>query len=271
MSTVLTTASDCDADMDDKPDSHDTARSSSVSKALQVLEVLVANPDGQISLSELSLQVGLPMSTVHRLVNVLCQHGLAGRVGVKYCPGFKLVELRTSSQMTEHRELLTVATPVLEWLFAQSGVTVQLGVLRGFDVVCLEKLSGSGGSRIPARVGARLPASCTGLGKSLLAANGFADVLEERMGRRPLPALTPYSIRDPKVLAKQLRDMATTGVTMDNGEAYIGVRSIAAPILLRNRMPAAAISISAFGSGAPLKRFIPILLQAAKRIGQGLA
>ena len=128
---------------------------SSVSKALQILSVLVDNPKGEVSLSDLSAEVGLPLSTVHRLLNELCQHGLAGRVGVKYCPGFKLVELRTSSQMTEHRALLTVATPVLEWLFAQSGATVQLGVLRGFDVVCLEKFSGSGGSRVPSRVGAR--------------------------------------------------------------------------------------------------------------------
>ncbi len=256
--------------MDDQSTVPDLAQSS-VSKALQVLAVLVDNPTGEVSLSDLSEEVGLPRSTVHRLLNELCQHGLAGRVGLKYCPGFKLVELRTSSQMTEHRALLTVSTPVLEWLFAQTGVTVQLGVLRGFDVVCLEKLSGSGGSRIPARVGARLPASCTGLGKALLAANGFADLLENRGTRRPLPSLTQFSIRDPKALAKQLRDMTNTGVVLDNGEAYVGVRSIAAPVVPRNRVPAAAISISAFGSGAPLERFVPILLTAARRIADGLA
>lgn len=255
--------------MDDLPVIPDLAQSS-VSKALQVLAVLVDNPTGEVSLSDLSDEVGLPRSTVHRLLNELCQHGLAGRVGLKYCPGFKLVELRTSSQMTEHRALLTVSTPVLEWLFAQTGVTVQLGVLRGFDVVCLEKFSGSGSSRIPTRVGARLPASCTGLGKALLAANGFADLLENRGTRKPLPSLTPHSIRDPKVLAKQLREMSNTGVILDNGESYVGVRSIAAPVVPRNQVPAAAISISAFGSGAPLERFVPLLLQAARRIADGL-
>ena len=121
-------------------DEHDTVRSS-VSKALELLEILVDNPDGEVSLSELSIQVGLPKSTVHRLVTELCQHGLAGRVGVKYCPGFKLAELSARSQWSEHRELLTVATPVLEWLFEQAGKTVNLGVLRGFDVVYLEKIA----------------------------------------------------------------------------------------------------------------------------------
>jgi IclR family transcriptional regulator, acetate operon repressor len=244
---------------------------SSVSKALQILSVLVDNPKGEVSLSDLSAEVGLPLSTVHRLLNELCQHGLAGRVGVKYCPGFKLVELRTSSQMTEHRTLLTVATPVLEWLFAQSGATVQLGVLRGFDVVCLEKFSGSGGSRIPSRVGARLPASCSAMGKALLASHGFAELLENRGTRKPLPALTQFSIRDPRILAQQLRSMSTSGVMLDDGESYIGVRSIAAPVVPRNRVPAASISISVFGSGAPLERFTPLVLQAARRIADGLA
>ncbi len=266
MSAALSTQPGPSSELDDRLDPART----SVSKALQVLEVLVDNPDGQISLSELSLQVGLPMSTVHRLANVLCQHGLVGRIGVKYCPGFKLVEMRTSSQMTEHRALLTVATPVLEWLFAQCGATVQLGVLRGFDVVCLEKFTGSGGGRIPTRVGARLPASCIALGKALLAANGFADILEERAGRRPLPGLTPYSVRDPKVLAAQLREMGSKGVIYDNGEAFIGVRSIAAPVVLHNRLPAAAVSVSAFGSGAPLERFAPLVQEAAKRIAARL-
>lgn len=244
---------------------------SSVSKALQILSVLVEDPKGEVSLSDLSAEVGLPLSTVHRLLNELCQHGLAGRVGIKYCPGFKLVELRTSSQMTEHRALLTVATPILEWLFAQSGATVQLGVLRGFDIVCLEKFSGSGGSRVPSRVGARLPASCSALGKALLAAHGFADLLENRGTRKPLPSLTPLSIRDPKALAQQLRGMAKTGVMLDNGESYVGVRSIAAPVIPRNRVPAASISVSVFGSGASMERFAPLVLQAARRIADGLA
>lgn len=269
MTSMATTV---ELDADEAPGSEPIeAVQSSVSKALRILSALVDNPNGEVSLSDLSAEVGLPLSTAHRLLNELCQHGLAGRVGVKYCPGFKLVELRTSSQMTEHRPLLTVATPVLEWLFAQSGATVQLGVLRGFDVVCLEKFSGSGGSRIPTRVGARLPASCGAMGKALLASHGFADLLESRGNRKPLPTMTPFSIRDPRVLIQQLRAMAATGVMLDDGESFIGVRSIAAPVVTRSRAPVASISISVFGSGASLERFSPLVLQAARRIADGLA
>src|SRR3981081_4674856 len=80
------------------PDEHPARSSadpgrSSVDKALELLEILVDHPRGEATLSELAAQVGLPKSTVHRLVTELCQHGLAGRVGVKYCPGLKLAEL----------------------------------------------------------------------------------------------------------------------------------------------------------------------------------
>lgn len=244
---------------------------SSVSKALDLLEILVDNPDGEVSLSELSAQVGLPKSTVHRLVSELCHHGLAGRIGVKYCPGLKLAELSRRSQWSEHRELLTVGTPVLEWLFEQAaGNTVHLGVLRGFDVVYLEKISGAGGSRIPSRVGTRLPASCTGIGKAMLAANGYAEVLAQGRLRIPLPTLTPYSVRDPKVLIAQLREIQATGIVFDNGEAHLGVRCIAAPVIVHSRA-AAAVSVSVFGPAVRIERYRACVREAARRIAHGLS
>jgi DNA-binding IclR family transcriptional regulator len=257
------------------PDEHPARSSadpgrSSVDKALELLEILVDHPRGEATLSELAAQVGLPKSTVHRLVTELCQHGLAGRVGVKYCPGLKLAELSVRTQWSEHRELLTIATPVLEWLFERvDGTTVHLGVLRGLDVVYLEKLSGARGSRIPSRVGARLPASCTGIGKALLAASGYADILAQRRVPAPLPALTPYSVRDPRILASQLRQIQDTGISHDNGEAHIGVHCMGAPIIIRDR-PIAALSVSVYGTATKLDRFAPWLRDAATRIARDL-
>jgi DNA-binding IclR family transcriptional regulator len=268
-STLIPPPTDAQDD-DALPAEHDPARSS-VSKALELLEILVDNPTGEVSLSELSIQVGLPKSTVHRLVSELCQHGLAGRVGVKYCPGLKLAELSARSQWSEHRDLLAVGTPVLEWLFEQAGrSTVHLGVLRGFDVVYLEKISGAGGSRIPSRVGTRLPASCTAIGKALLAANGYAEILAQGRMRGPLPTLTPYSVRDPRVLIAQLREIQTTGVVFDNGESHIGVRCVAAPVMVRNRA-VAAVSVSVFGSTIKIERYAASVREAARRIAGGLA
>jgi DNA-binding IclR family transcriptional regulator len=244
---------------------------SSVDKALEILEILVDHPRGEATLSELAARVGLPKSTVHRLVTELCQHGLAGRVGVKYCPGLKLAELSVRTQWSEHRELLTIATPVLEWLFERAdGTTVHLGVLRGLDVVYLEKLSGAGGSRIPSRVGARLPASCTGIGKALLAASGYADILAQSRVPAPLRALTPYSVRDPRILANPLRQIQDTGISHDNGEAHIGVHCIAAAVIVRDR-PIAAVSMSVYGTATKLDRFAPWLHDAANRIARDLA
>lgn len=253
---------------DEVTSDHDASRSS-VSKALEILEILVSDPTGEVTLSNLSERVELPKSTVHRLVTELCRHGLAGRVGVKYCPGLKLAELSSRSRWSEHRDLLSVGTPALEWLFEEAGnKTVHLGVLRGFEVVYLEKISGAGGSRIPSRVGRRLPASCTGIGKALLAANGYAEVLAH--ANRPLPAMTPYSVRDPRQLAAQLRDWQESGVVFDNCEAHVGVRCVAAPIIVANRT-IAAVSVSVLGTTIQLERYVPAVREAARRIAHGLA
>ena len=66
--------------------------------------------------------------------------------------------------------------------------------------------------------------------------------------------------------------MEKTGVVTDNGESYVGVRSIASAVVPYNRSPGApSVSISAFGSGVPLERFTPLVIQAARKIALGLA
>ncbi len=243
---------------------------SSVSKAIDVLEALVEQPSGEASLSELSLRVGLSKSTVHRLLTELCAHGLVGRVGVKYCAGIKLAELSSHSRQPEQRPLLTASTPVLEWLFERTGSTVHLGVLQGADVVYLEKLSAAGGTRIPSRVGTRLPASCTAIGKALLAVNGFVAVADAGRIRGPLPHLTPYSIREPRRLADELRGVLKATVAFDHGEAHVGVRCVASPVMVHHRA-VAAVSVSTVGPNADPQRFVGHVREASSRIALALS
>ena len=267
-STLRHDSSAQDGGFDADSDSSDAARSS-VSKALDLLEVLVDAPGGEASLSDLSLRARMPKSTVHRLLGELISHGLVGRLGSNYCAGLKLTELGARSRWLEHRELLRVATPVLEWLFEKSRSTVHLGVLRGPYIVYLEKISSSGGSRIPSRVGARLPASCTSLGKVLLAANGFAERVSRVGYGGVLPAMTPYSVRDPRLLAGELRESQVSGLAYDNQESHLGVHCVAAPIMSSLR-PVAAVSVSGFGPSVIDDHHVACVREAARRIAVGL-
>lgn len=95
-------------------------------------------------------------------------------------------------------------------------------------------------------------------------------MLEQGRLRGPLPRLTAYSIRDPKILAAQLREAEHKGVIFDNGESHVGVRCVAAPVVVRHR-GIAAVSVSVFGSSTKPERYAGYVREAARMIAHGIA
>ena len=87
-----------------------------------------------LKLRELARAVGLPVSTVHRLVAELELEGLLERDGEgRLRHGLRLWEL--ASQGSRAVSLREAALPVMEDLLSQSGNHVSLGVLEGTDVL----------------------------------------------------------------------------------------------------------------------------------------
>src|SRR4029078_9170156 len=88
--------------------------------------------------------------------------------------------------------------PFLVDLFEATRRTVHLASLHGSDVVYLAKLYGHGTAAAPSRIGSRLPAHCTAVGKVLLAYDAKAATAALAT---PLIGLTPRSICEPDSLA----------------------------------------------------------------------
>lgn len=245
MNTASVMQDDLMAGIDDTS----TGDHSSVSKALLLLTWMGSCRSTEISVSELATRVGLPKSTTHRLLKVLEAHGFVGRTGVKYRIGERMFEISEATQWSAHGRLRVAALPVLETLFDRVAATIHLGVLREGEVVYVEKISGKGGCRIPTHVGARMPATCTALGKSLLAFGEDAEV--NRLSKGNLPRRTPYSVSSHAVLTAQLSAVRRDGVAFDREESRFGVVCVAAPVVVEGRA-VAAISASGF-----INRFSP--------------
>src|SRR5262249_58244507 len=114
----------------------------------------------------LSALVGLPKSTVHRLLEQLRALGWVERDrNNEYRIGMRLFELGGLAK--QRNQLIDAALPHLCALAADTNMTVQLGVLDRRQVVYLERIT-LGGYALPTRLGGRVPADCTGLGKALL-------------------------------------------------------------------------------------------------------
>lgn len=218
---------------------HDTV--SSVSKALSLLEALADSTRDAIGVSELAIGAHVPKSTAHRLLKAMEERGFVSRVGSKYRLGGRFARMHGRPPECEHDELRASAVPELERLFEETRSTVHLAVLNGANVLYLEKITAGGGCRLPSRVGGMMPATCTAVGKAILAFSG-PEALRIAI-TAPLPRLTPYSVGAMPVLRDQLLQVRADGIAYEREESTIGFSCVAAPIVIDHRA-VGAVSVS---------------------------
>ncbi|NRQ35719.1 IclR family transcriptional regulator [Nonomuraea sp. NN258] len=208
---------------------------------------------GPLRLVDVAARCHLPKTTAFRLLTELTEIGAVTRRDDGYYLGRRLFEL--GSIVPLERDLRHAALPFMHDLYEATHETIHLGVRDGLDVVYVEKIRGHAAVSLPSRVGGRLPLTCTGVGKALLAYSG-PELIDEVLAR-PLRRLTPHSIVDPKRLEEALGQIQAAGLAYEREEAQLGGACIAAPIF-REGMAVAALSLS-----VPLARFHPTRLAPA--------
>ncbi|MEU1696110.1 MULTISPECIES: IclR family transcriptional regulator [Streptomyces] len=212
---------------------------------------------GSFRLTELSDRTGLPKATVHRLTADLVRLKLMEKEGNAYRLGGRLFEL--GSLVPRRHGLRETALPFLQDLYEATHETVHLGVREGREVVYLERIHGHDRLPLPSRVGGRLPLSCTGVGKALLAFSS-PELVDTVLGETPLPQLTRYSTSDPDRLRTAIEQAHVSGLAYEEQEAALGVSCIAAPVFDGSGTAVAALSVA-----VPRARFQPAQLAPAVR------
>lgn len=240
---------------------------SAIAKAARVLRSLASADGGGLGLVEMATEVDLPKSTTHRVLAELMTEGLVGRQGLRYRLGPSWFALQTALASSEWVQLADRAREPLASLFGRADATVHLAVLDGSNVRYLEKLTGRGGCSVPTRVGSVMPATCTAVGKSLLAFAGD-DVVEPLIGR-PLPMTSTRSIRSPERLLRQLGATRATGIAYDLEESRPGLFCVAAPVL-RSGRAIAAVSVSRINGRGPSATDEAHVRRAADEIAEWL-
>ncbi|MCX5425978.1 MULTISPECIES: IclR family transcriptional regulator [Streptomyces] len=238
-----------------------------LSKAFDVLRAFNSH-ERVMTLTELSRASGLPKSTVHRLLARLIELGAIEHHRAGYRIGIELFQLGSTTPAGVMRD---AAMPHMARLHRWTGHTVQLGVLRQFDVVYLEKVARNSKSSDPDGVGVRLPASCTAVGKAMLAHENLEDL--KHFLPSPLPGLTPHTITDVDKLIPELRRIRQGELAREREEARLGLACVAAPIVVRG-FAVGALSV-AYPSDVELDPKTGTVLrdttaQLAKELKQGL-
>lgn len=206
-----------------------------------ILETL-AREFGGHSVTELSREVDMNVSTVHRILNSLMDRGYVRQDEEKrYSISVKFVEL--SSSYLNGLDLKKEAEPFLQNLSSRLNLTAFLATRMDDQVVYIDRYAVFDGLRRYATIGERRQLYCTSLGKSLLL--GFSDKeLREYAATVEYKGPTARSISNGEDLIDEIKHSANRGWTEDNEELVLGVSCMAAPIFDYRGHIIAAISVS---------------------------
>lgn len=221
----------------------------------------------EFRLGELAELTGLPPSTVHRIVGQLVEARWLEREGKRYRLGMRVFEL---GELVARRSLLReLALPFMEDLYEATHETIHMAVLDGLEVLYLEKIAGHRLATGLSRVGGRLPAHCTGVGKVLLA---YADDrLVEDLFASELRPMTGRTITAMEMLRTELGVIRRDGVAYDWGESAPQIRCVAAPVFDKDGKAVAALSVTGLAGRFDPEQVALSVKTAARSLGRALA
>jgi DNA-binding IclR family transcriptional regulator len=195
-----------------------------------------------LSLTEIAAASGLPLSTARRLiVELVAWGGLERSPNGRYRIGMRL--WRIGSFAPQQRDLREAALPYLHDLYEVALENVQLVVVDGLEALCVEKVSGPRAVATNTEVGGRLPLHATGVSKVLLAYSP-TQLLTDTVAAG-LTRYTPNTIVQPGRLAAVRQAVRENGLAFAYEEFTVGVVSVAAPVLTRDRRLLGALGIVA--------------------------
>lgn len=218
-------------------------------RTVELLEYLAGRHDNPARIREICAALDMPRSSTHALLRTLVAQGWVrcDDSGTQYGIGMRALLVGTS--YLDSDPYLPLITPFLDELCADLDETFHLGRLDGTDVVYLATRESKQYLRTSSRVGRRLPAYTTALGKALLADRHGTD--RDVHIPAALEALTANTVTERAALHEILEEVRVRGHATDNEENTAGLRCFA--VTLRYTQPAQ----DAISASVPLSRLTP--------------
>jgi IclR family acetate operon transcriptional repressor len=239
----------------------------SVDRALQIIETLAEDDEGY-RLSDLAVRTGLSTSTAHRLLTTLEKRRFVqfDRTESKWHVGAQ--SFAVGATFTRRRNFVAQAMPYLRKLRDQTRETANLAVVDDEFIVVLTRVESREIMRSLTKVGGRVAMVASGVGKAVLATYSDEDV-SVIIRHHGMPRLTEKSIVRPRDLFRELEAIRRHGYAVDDEEACMGLRCIAAVVYNDCSEPLAAISVSGMTSRLTDDR-LPALGQILRETATGL-
>jgi IclR family KDG regulon transcriptional repressor len=242
----------------------------SLVKALAILDCLSLDRP-ELGVSEIARQLGMPTSTVGRLLVTLRSAGVLSQdpTTQRYRIGSKV--LSWGAVYMNGLDVREKARPMLEELHRLTQETVNLYVLDGLERVCADRIESPQRVRVIVHIGERMPLYAGSAGKAILA---YApSTLVERILEKPLERMTDNTITDPDKLLEELRSIRNHGYAISDSERFIDVLGLAAPVFDATGNVVASLNVAGplvrFGD-AEVAKYAPKVMQLAQEVSQSL-
>jgi IclR family transcriptional regulator, KDG regulon repressor len=235
-----------------------------IDRAMQVAAVLAGNENKKwFSITELSKECDLPVSTLHRLLQSMKQHGLIQQdPDIKhYSLGNKWLEY--GLQLYDTFDFVSLIRPEMEQLMNAVEESVYFSKPVGLESLIVERIDCLVNPiRINDQLGIRIPLNIGAANKAMLAH------MPENDRVKIVEALLPAEERD--TFLNVLNDTKRAGFGISHGERTPGTSSVAAPIFNQLNELIGAISIGYVNFNITEERQ-SFLIEKVKEYGQRIS
>jgi IclR family pca regulon transcriptional regulator len=213
------------------PEFRSRDRIQSIERGVAVLQAF-SGRDAALSIVDLAARTGLSRPVVRRILLTFAHLGYAESRGPTWTLTPKVLEIGAGYFAAS--SLPEIAYRYMTEIVERTNDTCSLGVLDGHDVIHVARVEDRGPLPDAVRIGQRLPAHATALGKVLLAQLDQAD-LDAALATAPLEAHTPLTITSEGALRARLERVRRSGFDVSVEELYPGRVAVAVPISVDGR------------------------------------
>jgi len=200
----------------------------SLSKGLRILSAFNERSTA-LTIADLARRTGISRASVYRLTGILEELGYVQKDRRLFRPSKKVLQLGVAA--VESRQFVDHIKPFLDQISSvlPQATAINYGVLEAGEVIYLARRHLDDIITINLRVGSRLPAYLSSMGKAILSAMPPKEVKKvvAKMGFQPRTATT---IRSADQYLAEVEEARLRGIAVNNQELTVGLHSIAAPV-----------------------------------------
>jgi DNA-binding IclR family transcriptional regulator len=252
---------------DQPADGHDGVAPSSMIERMTLIMEAFDHPLSQLTLEEVSSRAGLPRSTTHRILDQLVRSRWLKRSGMSY---YRLGSraLKLGGRWGFQSSLREAAAPHLHDLATRTDMVAHVAILKRTEICFLDAAGARARLGVPTRVGWRLPAHCTALGKAMLASLEPEEI--DTHYAQVMTRCTTLSVPTLAGLHRELGQVRThNGLAVDRGECFANLGCVA--MALRGPIGTiGAVSVACHPRNLALDRVAPMVATAARKIESDL-